>query len=135
MENDNMRILEEAHIEFNKNNFTKAEDLYTTFIKSCETRNCGAHDLAIAYNNRGQIKYRRVDFYEAMEDFTLAIQTDGHFEVPYYNRGLIRYRLGFFPEAQEDFEKTLDLNPAFEDAKHSLKQTIIDRQHRINRGY
>ncbi|XP_064195780.1 tetratricopeptide repeat protein 32 [Anguilla rostrata] len=135
MENDCLRVLEQAHIEFNNNNFNKAEDLYTEFITSCQTRKCDAHDLAIAFNNRGQIKYKRVDFYEAMEDYTLAIQANSRFEVPFYNRGLIRYRLGFFQEAEEDFRKTLDLNPAFEDAKLSLKQTKIDREHRISRGY
>lgn len=50
--------------------------------------------MATAYNNRGQIKYFRVDFYEAMEDYTSAIQVQPTFEVPYYNRGLILYRLG-----------------------------------------
>lgn len=50
--------------------------------------------MANAYNNRGQIKYLRVDFYEAMDDYTLAIEHKEDFEVPYYNRGLIKYRLG-----------------------------------------
>lgn len=53
-----------------------------------------AHDLATALNNRGQIKYLRVDFYEAMDDYTAAIEAKPDFEVPYYNRGLILYRLG-----------------------------------------
>lgn len=57
-------------------------------------RNCEVNKLATAYNNRGQIKYLRVDFDEAVEDYTTAIATDSCFEIPYYNRGLIRYRLG-----------------------------------------
>lgn len=57
-------------------------------------RNCDVNKLATAYNNRGQIKYLRVDFDEAAEDYTTAIATDSRFEIPYYNRGLIRYRLG-----------------------------------------
>lgn len=57
-------------------------------------RDCEASELATAYNNRGQIKYLRVDFGEATEDFTAAIATDSCFEIPLYNRGLIRYRLG-----------------------------------------
>jgi len=58
------------------------------------SRDCNARDLAIAYNNRGQVKYLRVDFYEAMDDYTSAIQINSQFEVPLYNRGLVRYRLG-----------------------------------------
>lgn len=50
--------------------------------------------MATAYNNRGQTKYFSVDFYEAMDDYTSAIEILPNFEVPYYNRGLIRYRLG-----------------------------------------
>lgn len=57
-------------------------------------RDCEAANLATAYNNRGQIKYLRVDFHEAVEDYTSAIQADSHFEIPFYNRGLIHYRLG-----------------------------------------
>ncbi|KAJ8377734.1 hypothetical protein AAFF_G00254070 [Aldrovandia affinis] len=136
MDNDSLCVLEQAHIEFNKSNFNMAEELYTKFITAClQTRKYDANDLATALNNRGQIKYRRVDFYEAMEDYTQAIQANSHFEVAFYNRGLIRYRLGFFQEAERDFQKTLDLNPNFEDAKISLKQTIIDHEHNINRGY
>lgn len=61
---------------------------------TCFYRECEASNLAGAYNNRGQIKYLRVDFDEAVDDFTSSIQTDSQFEIPLYNRGLIRYRLG-----------------------------------------
>ncbi|XP_062840127.1 tetratricopeptide repeat protein 32 isoform X2 [Anolis carolinensis] len=93
------------------------------------------HDMATALNNRGQIKYLRVDFYEAMDDYTAAIEAQPDFEVPYYNRGLILYRLGFFDEALGDFKKVLDLNPNFEDAALSLKQTICDKEEKLKRSY
>ncbi|XP_042359715.1 tetratricopeptide repeat protein 32 [Plectropomus leopardus] len=136
MEEDNSQILEYAHSEFKKHNFKQAEDLYTKFISSClQPRECEASSLATAYNNRGQIKYLRVDFHEAVEDYTSAIQTDSRFETPFYNRGLIHYRLGFFDDAKSDFQQALKLNPDFEDAKVSLQQTLLDQQHKINRGY
>ncbi|KAJ8356207.1 hypothetical protein SKAU_G00190010 [Synaphobranchus kaupii] len=127
-------VLENAHIEFNKKQLIRLRICIQSSSHVVKQEN-DPRDLAIAFNNRGQIKYRQVDFYQAMEDYTLAIQANSRFEVPFYNRGLIRYRLGFFQEAEEDFQKTLDLNPTFEDAKLSLKQAIIDRKHRINRGY
>ncbi|KPP72167.1 hypothetical protein Z043_108861 [Scleropages formosus] len=92
---------------------------------------CDAGDLAVAFNNRGQIKYFRVDFYEALDDYTAAIKANNLFEVPFYNRGLIRYRL----DAEKDFKKALELNCNFEDAKLSLKQTILDWEYKIKRGY
>uniref|UniRef100_A0A3P8TTD7 Tetratricopeptide repeat domain 32 n=1 Tax=Amphiprion percula TaxID=161767 RepID=A0A3P8TTD7_AMPPE len=136
MEEDNSQILEDAHSEFKKRNFNQAEELYTKFISSClQSRECDAGSLAAAYNNRGQIKYLRVDFHEAVEDYTSAIQADKHFEIPFYNRGLIHYRLGFFDDAKSDFQQALKLNPHFEDAKVSLQQTLLDQQEKINRGY
>ncbi|XP_033932327.1 tetratricopeptide repeat protein 32 [Pseudochaenichthys georgianus] len=136
MEQDNPQILEHAHSEFKNQNFKCAELLYTTFISSClQSRDCKASHLATAYNNRGQIKYLRVDFGEAVEDFSLAIQSDSSFETPFYNRGLIHYRLGFFDDAKIDFQQVLKMNPDFEDAKVSLKQTLLDQQHKIDRGY
>ncbi|XP_030051448.1 tetratricopeptide repeat protein 32 [Microcaecilia unicolor] len=90
-------------------------------------------ELAIRYNNSGHIKYLRVDFYGAMDDFTAAIEAKADFEVPYYNRGLILYRLGYFDEALKDFQKVLELNPGFEDAKLGLKQTLLDKEEKQRR--
>lgn len=53
-----------------------------------------SRDLATAFNNRGHIKYLRVEFAAAMEDYAAAIESQPGFEVPYYNRGLVLYRLG-----------------------------------------
>nr|XP_021521162.1 tetratricopeptide repeat protein 32-like [Aotus nancymaae] len=97
-------------------------------------RKLSPEDLATAYNNRGQIKYFRVDFYEAMDDYTSAIEVQPNFEVPYYNRGLILYRLGYFDDALEDFKKVLDLNPGIQDATLSLKQTILDKEEKQRRN-
>ncbi|XP_026146187.1 tetratricopeptide repeat protein 32-like [Carassius auratus] len=136
MEDGELVILQKAHDEFNSKNYKPAEELYTQFIESCsKSRDCRAHDLAIAYNNRGQVKYLRVDFYEAMDDYTSAIQINSEFEVPLYNRGLIRYRLGFFKEAESDFRRALELNPNFKDAEESLQQTLLDHEKKMKRGY
>ncbi|CAL1585808.1 unnamed protein product [Knipowitschia caucasica] len=128
--------LRSAHSHFHRHDFHRAEHLYSLFISHCvHHRNCSASDLATAYNNRGQIRYLRVDFTEAVQDYSCAIQAHGHFEVPYYNRGLVHYRLGLYEEAKKDFEQTLKLNPEFEEAKVSLRQTLLDQQHKDQRGY
>ena len=47
----------------------------------------------------------------------------------------MRSGTGYFDDALEDFKKVLDLNPGFQDATLSLKQTILDKeekQRRIN---
>uniref|UniRef100_A0A8I3WDV5 Tetratricopeptide repeat domain 32 n=1 Tax=Callithrix jacchus TaxID=9483 RepID=A0A8I3WDV5_CALJA len=103
-----------AQAHFNKGDYAEAEALYSAYIRQCACvsssrvspgSKCSPEDLATAYNNRGQIKYFRVDFYEAMDDYTSAIEVQPKFEVPYYNRGLILYRLGYFDDALEDFKK------------------------------
>ncbi|XP_076024086.1 tetratricopeptide repeat protein 32 [Genypterus blacodes] len=136
MEEGNLQTLEHAHFEFKKQNYKDAEEFYTKFISTClQNRKCKTRDLATAFNNRGQIKYLRVDFDEAVEDYSSAIDSNCHFEVPFYNRGLIHYRLGFFEHAMSDFQQALKLNPDFEDAKLSLQQTLVDQQDKITRGY
>ncbi|MGH0123713.1 UNVERIFIED_CONTAM: hypothetical protein FKN15_019416 [Acipenser sinensis] len=136
MDKEMLSILQEADSEFHKQHFKEAERLYSQFITDCaESRNCSTDDLAVAYNNRGQVKYLRVDFYDAMEDYTSAIRAKKDFAIPYYNRGLIRYRLGFFEDAERDFRKALNLNPSFDDAKMSLTQTTTDKENKLRRGY
>lgn len=131
MEHD---LLDSANAELEKRHLEAAEVLYGKIIERCERNSkCSTEDVSIAYNNRGQIKYFRVDFYEAMDDYTEAIRINPKFEVPYYNRGLILYRLGFYDEAIKDFQKVLQLNPKFEDAKISLKQSIVDQEERGRR--
>lgn len=50
--------------------------------------------VALAYNNRGQLKYLRVDFNEAVQDYNKALEYDPNFPACYYNRGTILYRMG-----------------------------------------
>ncbi|XP_072263600.1 tetratricopeptide repeat protein 32 [Pyxicephalus adspersus] len=127
-------LLETANAELERRQLDLAEDLYGKIIERCtQNSKCRSEDLATAYNNRGQIKYFRVDFYEAMDDYTEAIKVSPNFEVPYYNRGLVLYRLGFFDEAIKDFQKVLELNPQFEDAKISIKQSMLDREEKKKR--
>ncbi|XP_042301356.1 tetratricopeptide repeat protein 32 [Sceloporus undulatus] len=129
-------LLPSAHAHFKERRYETAEELYSRFIDNCACSGTGScRDLATAFNNRGQIKYLRVDFYEAMDDYTAAIEAQPDFEVPYYNRGLILYRLGFFDEALRDFRKVLELNPNFQDAALSLKQTIHDKEEKLKRNY
>ncbi|XP_028996987.1 tetratricopeptide repeat protein 32 [Betta splendens] len=136
MEQDILQIFEHANFEFDKHNHKQAEELYTKFISCClRSRECESNVVATAYNNRGQIKYLRVDFYEAIEDYSSAVEADSLFEIAFYNRGLIHYRLGFFDDAKRDFQQALRLNPDFKDAKESLQQTLLDQQQKINRGY
>ncbi|KAM9315599.1 tetratricopeptide repeat protein 32 [Gastrophryne carolinensis] len=128
-------LLQTANAAFERHHLDTAEELFGRIIEGCaqHRRKCSSEDLATAYNNRGQIKYFRVDFYEAMDDYTEAIRVHPTFAVPYYNRGLVLYRLGYYDEAIKDFQKVLELNPRFDDAKVSLQQSIVDKEEKRKR--
>ncbi|XP_061207208.1 tetratricopeptide repeat protein 32 isoform X1 [Neopsephotus bourkii] len=154
-------LLAAAQAQLAARRLAEAEELYSRFIAhgagpgyvsgrrlwvcgtgdpSCRNGCClsprsADHHLATALNDRGHIKYLRVEFAAAMEDYTAAIECQPGFEVPYYNRGLVLYRLGCFDEAMKDFRKVLELNPQFEDAALSLKQAILDKEEKQKRGY
>ncbi|KAM7117760.1 tetratricopeptide repeat protein 32 isoform 1-T1 [Ciconia maguari] len=94
-------LLAAAQAQLAARRLSAAEELYSRFIARCAGPGPGpgpgpggaGRDLATALNNRGQIKYFRVEFAAAMEDYTAAIECQPGFEVPYYNRGLVLYRL------------------------------------------
>lgn len=91
-------LLQEADRLCSLGDKVNAERLYGELIEkhsasdSTETRHC----VALAYNNIGQLKYLRVDFDEAIVDYSRAIEVDANLAVAYYNRGQIHYRVGEF---------------------------------------
>ncbi|XP_054050479.1 tetratricopeptide repeat protein 32 isoform X2 [Rissa tridactyla] len=93
MSGEAAELLAAAQAHLSARRLSAAEELYSRFIDRGPAAGTG-RDLATALNNRGQIKYFRVEFAAAMEDYTAAIQCQPGFEVPYYNRGLVLYRLG-----------------------------------------
>ncbi|XP_049854365.1 uncharacterized protein LOC126335302 isoform X1 [Schistocerca gregaria] len=66
-------------------------------------------DAALAYNNRGHIRYLQVNFDGAIEDYDKAIAIDPDLAVAYYNRGTVFYRLGNFEDALTDMEHAVRL--------------------------
>ncbi|KAL4217682.1 tetratricopeptide repeat [Mactra antiquata] len=83
--------------------------------------------IAIGYNERGFMKYQKVDFDSAIADYSKALSYDASLYFTFYNRGLIHYRLGRFNEAIADMKEALSLHPDFEPAKQCLAQANIDK--------
>lgn len=104
----------------------EAERLYTRYIEQGGDLFKSNSNLALARNNRGHIKYLKVDFYGAIKDYTDALELDPNLAVAYYNRGQIHYRMGRFSMAIEDLRKAVDLDPSFEDASKNLSQAEKD---------
>lgn len=66
-------------------------------------------------------------------DPTVHLQKPSTFPFP-FSLSLGFSATGYFDEAVEDFKKALDLNPGFQDAVLSLKQTILDKEEKQRRN-
>lgn len=79
--------------------------------------------MALAYNERGQIHYRLIEFDEAVEDYTHALKYDDHLAAAYYNRGTVHYRMGCFDIALKDMENAVSLDPGNVEFLKGLEET------------
>ena len=61
--------------------------------------------LALAYNNRGLLYYLKVEFRQAMQDYTQAMQHNPSLAVAYNNRGLVLYRLSMYTTNNDNDSK------------------------------
>ena len=68
------------------------------------------HDgSAYLYYNRGNVYVERKDYLHAIDDYSQAIQLDGHLAEAYYNRGLARLALHQQQQAIADLSKAGEL--------------------------
>ncbi|PIK54186.1 putative tetratricopeptide repeat protein 32 [Apostichopus japonicus] len=133
---DVRRLLQEGEEFFKLGKMKFAEEKFSEVIVKAEEKMKGGQTsldskkwmdlLGNAYNHRGQIKYLRVDFDEAIEDYTQALGQCPDFAVALYNRGQIHYRLGRFQQGIDDFKEALQIQPDFPDARLALKTAEQD---------
>uniref|UniRef100_A0A6B0UTD7 Uncharacterized protein n=1 Tax=Ixodes ricinus TaxID=34613 RepID=A0A6B0UTD7_IXORI len=81
------------------------------------------HELALAYNDRGHIHYRLIEFDEAVDDYTEALKYNDCLAAAYYNRGTVHYRMGCFSTALLDMEKAVSLDPNNKEFFKGLEET------------
>lgn len=92
----NMEVYRRAKTLLEKGELESSFQLFTDFINCQRSNKEFEHkeELTDAYNSRGHIRYRWVEFDDAISDYSEAINLDPKFAVAYYNRGQIHYRLG-----------------------------------------
>ncbi|CAK9304822.1 unnamed protein product [Gordionus sp. m RMFG-2023] len=103
----------------------------STSFPSTTLQNQLKQKLALAYNNRGLLKYFTVDFEKAVQDYTSAISYNNKLAPAYYNRGLIYYRLGNFNEAISDLHSSLSIDPSFVSAQQCLQTSISGKRKKL----
>ncbi len=68
-------------------------------------------ESAYSYFMAGLQKYKTKDYYEAVYDFTKAIEIDPNFAQAYHWRGLVKMLLEDYSSALKDINKTLQFLP------------------------
>lgn len=76
--------------------------------------------LAIAYTNRGNIRFRRGDEAGAEELYRRALEIDARQPEAHYNLGYVMLERGRAPEAVAYFEAAIKTDPRFADAHFNL---------------
>jgi len=87
-----------------------------------------AEAVGLIYNNRGHLKYLKVDFDGALEDYNLGIKYDVLLPCVYYNRGTVFYRMGYFEKAVMDMLVATRLSPKCVDFHLGFYRTVEQLQ-------
>lgn len=137
-EAESIVLFEEAKSHESNSNNLRASELYTEFINqtlACPNRQSLSVKLALAFNNRGFLKYKAVDFDGAITDYTESLKLDTSSCITYYNRGTVLYRLSKYDDAIMDMKKALSLDPSFEPAQTGLRCAQQDQENKLKRGW
>lgn len=65
---------------------------------------------AMAFNNRGELKYRQGDYSGAISDYSDAIEADPWLALPFTNRGIAKFYLEDYSGAIQDYNRAVELD-------------------------
>jgi len=82
-------------------------------------------DLAAAYFNRGNARYKLGELNEAIADYNRAIKIKPDYAAAYFNRGIARMILGDKQGAIEDMQKAVQLFCAQGSPRCQLAQEML----------
>lgn len=71
------------------------------------------HNIPFAYNNRGNARLEKKDYYGAIADHNRSIRLSPGNPDPWYNRGCVKLQLKNYKGAIADFDKSIDLSERF----------------------
>jgi tetratricopeptide (TPR) repeat protein len=81
-------------------------------------------NLANAYTNLGNLRYRAGAADDARILYTKAIEVDSCQPEAHYNLGFLEFEDGVLDRARECFERAVELDPTFADAHFNLAMTL-----------
>lgn len=107
-------------------NFRKALDDYSGFINRARDP-ISEHDLAIAYDGRGQAYLQLNDLDNARKDFTTAVEKDPHSAQALYDLGLLFTHQDKTDEAIKWYSQSITNAPDFYDAYLARGKAYLTR--------
>ena len=69
-----------------------------------------ARDRALAFNNRGNARFRKGDYDHAIEDYDQALKLDPNEPTAYDGRGSVYYGKGQYELAAQDYDQAIRLD-------------------------
>jgi len=89
--------------------------------------------MAIAYNERGNVRRFQRDYENAIADYSSAIHIEPTYHEAYYNRALAYEEKNRFAEAEADLTRTLRLNPHISQA-YEVRGRVRASQHKFDQA-
>ena len=105
---DGMEDIDAGRAAAEAGNFEEALDYFDRAILGGELR---GNDLALAYNNRGNVHAAMGNPKRSLQDLNRAILIDPNYVNAYYNRAITHQDLGELEKAVNDYGEVLRLNP------------------------
>ena len=71
------------------------------------------HNLAIAFNNRGNVHVNLKDYDRAVADYDRAIELNPKYAVAFNNRGFAYRSKGRYDRAIQDYDRAIEISPSY----------------------
>ena len=105
---DGMSDIDSGRAAAAAGNLEEALDYFDSAIKGGDLR---GNDLALAYNNRGNVHAAMGNPKRSLQDLNRAILIDPKYVNAYYNRAITYQDLGELEKAVKDYGEVMRLNP------------------------
>ncbi len=125
------KMSEFGYLQFKRGNLKDAEIIFKG-LSILDHRKAYFHTLL------GAIHQRQDRWFDAIAEYTLALEIDPNDVTSYVNRGEILYRVGYYDEPLQDFEKAIALDPqgknSWANRARALKNVIL-QELQENKGH
>jgi tetratricopeptide (TPR) repeat protein len=118
-----VEIAERGYLKFKSGRFKEAEDLFKGLVLM-------DHRTAYYHTALGAIYQKQSNFFDALAEYTVALELDAQDITAYVNRGEVYYLMGLDEQPLKDLEEAIKLDPNKKDPwanrARVLKKQILE---------